>query len=249
MLIVCDAVTNPMGDGILFSIGGRGNLTVKGKGMSELAGNLRKFAERQLATLDLLPDYLKSVVEHWNDIFFSSIPMLPFVVWWYLGDPPMAIKVIVFLWVFVLAGYYAWRKEHAVAPLFRSWIPDMTITPTGRLFVGVQIFNLGPPTTIQTWQAGFERSDGGHNYLSDRMLVEDEDLTAPSNIRGKNLRHDYRLLATGEMREGWIAFDVGPQVDDQGARVMRSVTLMLTDTFEHTHEISTMPAWARKLEK
>ena len=238
-----------MGDGILFSIGGRGNLTVKGKGMSELAGNLRKFAERQLATLDLLPDYLKSVVEHWNDIFFSSIPMLPFVVWWYLGSPPMAIKVIVFLWVFVLAGYYAWRKEHAVAPLFEivdSRHDDYPYwSPIRR------------SADLQSWAAHnnsdlasrFQRSDGGHNYLSDRMLVEDEDLTAPSNIRGKNLRHDYRLLATGEMREGWIAFDVGPQVDDQGARVMRSVTLMLTDTFEHTHEISTMPAWARKLEK
>src|SRR5271155_206006 len=125
------------------------------KSMPELLANLRKFTERQFESLDLLPDYLSAVIEHWNDIFFSSLPMLPFVVWWYLGDPPMAIKVIVFLWVFVLAGYYAWRKEHAVAPLFRSWIPDMTITPTGRLFVGGQIFNLGPPTTIQTWQAGF----------------------------------------------------------------------------------------------
>ena len=52
--------------------------------MSELAENLLKFAKQRLGTMVLLPDYLKSVIAHWNDIFFSSIPMLPFVVWWYL---------------------------------------------------------------------------------------------------------------------------------------------------------------------
>ncbi len=161
--------------------------------MSELLANLRKFAKRQFETLDLLPNYLSAVIEHWNDIFFSSIPMLPFIAWWYLGDPPMAIKVIVFLWVFVLAGYYAWRKEYVVAPLFRSWIPDMTVTPQGRLFVGMHIINVGPPTSIQTWRAVFQRSDGSQYYVSDRMFVEEDDVIAPGNIRGQNLRHDHRL--------------------------------------------------------
>src|SRR5271156_2447923 len=125
--------------------------------MSELAENLWKFAKQRLATLDLLSVYLEAVVAHWNDIFFSSIPMLPFVAWWYLGDPPMAIKVIVFLWVFVLAGYYAWRKEHSVAPRFNCWIPDMTVSSNGRVFVGLEIVNLGPPTSIHTWYGGYKR--------------------------------------------------------------------------------------------
>ena len=213
--------------------------------MSELFEHLWHFAKRQWETLDLLPDYLSSVIEHWNDIFFSSIPMLPFVAWWYLGDPPMAIKVIVFLWVFILAGYYAWRKEYVVAPLFRSWIPNMVGTPEGRLFVGMQIINMGPPTSIQTWQGGFERSDGSHFRFSDQYFVEGENIVAPSNIRGQNLRHDHQLLATGEIREGWLAFDVGSDADAV-AIVMRTLTLTLTDAFENQHEISTLAAWAHR---
>jgi len=215
--------------------------------MPELLANLRKFTERQFESLDLLPDYLSAVIEHWNDIFFSSLPMLPFVVWWYLGDPPMAIKVIVFLWVFVLAGYYAWRKEYAVAPLFRSWTPDMVTTSEGRLFVGMQIINMGPPTSIQTWQGGFTRSDGSEANFSGRYFVQDENVVAPENIRGQNLVHDHRLLATGEIREGWLAYDIGSQVDAGAAAVMmRTLTLSFTDAFEHQHEIATQAAWARR---
>lgn len=161
----------------------------------------------------------------------------------------MWVTVPAFFWAFLIAGYYVWRKEHVVAPRFKSWIPDMTVSPAGRLFVGMQIVNLGPPTSIHTWQAGFEKSDGGHVYLSDRMLVEDEDIAVPGNIRGNNLRHDYRLFATGETREGWIAFDVGSLSDNDAARAMRTVLLIFTDAFDNQHEISTVPPWARELEK
>ena len=56
-----------------------------------LAENLWEFAKQRLRTLDLLPDYLKSIIAHWNEIFFLSIPTLP-VAWWYLGEPPMWIR-------------------------------------------------------------------------------------------------------------------------------------------------------------
>jgi hypothetical protein len=220
--------------------------------MSEptLARNLLEFAKQRFRTLDLLSDYLRAVIAQWNDIFFLSIPALPFVAWWYLGDPPMSIRIGVFLWILVVAGYYAWRTEHlkVVAQHFKSWISDTAIVE-GRAFIGLRIVNVGPPTSIHTWQAGFERSDGGHNYLSDRMLVEDENLAAPNNIRGKNLRRDYRLLETGETREGWIAFDVGPVSNDDAVRVLKTVSLIFTDAFDNHHEISTMPPWVRKLER
>jgi hypothetical protein len=62
----------------------------------------------------LFPEYLKAIIGHWNEIFFLSIPTLPFVAWWYLGDPPIWIRVAVFLWVLVIAGYYAWRRDHLI---------------------------------------------------------------------------------------------------------------------------------------
>ncbi len=76
-----------------------------------LLENLWAFAEQRFQTLDLFQEYLKSVIVHWNDTFFLSIPVLPFVIWWYLGEPPMWVRLIVFGGVFLSAGYYAWRKE------------------------------------------------------------------------------------------------------------------------------------------
>ena len=60
---------------------------------STFLANLVAFAKRHLSTLDLFPEYLHSIIGHWNDIFFLSIPMLPFVAWWYLGEPPMWLRV------------------------------------------------------------------------------------------------------------------------------------------------------------
>jgi hypothetical protein len=76
-----------------------------------LSQNLWAFARKRGQTLDLFPEYLESVIAHWNDLFFLSLPTLPFVLWWYLGEPPMLVRVIVFGGVFLSAGYYAWRRE------------------------------------------------------------------------------------------------------------------------------------------
>src|SRR6266571_2780675 len=105
--------------------------------------------EGHAKTLDLLPEYTRAVYTQWNDYLWGEIPVAPIVIWWMLGNPPMWVIIPAFFWAFLIAGYYVWRKEHVVAPLFRSWIPDMALDKDGRLFVGMQIINLGPPTSIQ----------------------------------------------------------------------------------------------------
>ena len=218
--------------------------------MSELLANLRRFAKRQFETRDLLPDYLTSVVEHWNDIFFSSIPMLPFVVWWYLGDPPMAIKVIVFLWVFILAGYYAWRSERLknVSDDFRCWIYGMTVSgdetaallgdQSTKLFVGLRVVNVGPQTSIHTWQGGYRIHGRGISF-SDQYFHRGEFGNLPDLIRGNNLHGDIRLFSQGETREGWVAIPAGDNPDFNVIReIMDTVSLGFTDAFDHYHEVS-----------
>jgi hypothetical protein len=51
------------------------------------------------------------------------------------------------------------------------------------------------------------------------------------------------------MVEGWIALDIGQQSDEVAAKTMRTISLTFTDSFEHAHEISTVPKWARELDK
>jgi hypothetical protein len=82
--------------------------------MSEptLLRDLWAFTKQKLRTLESFPEYLEAIIQGWNDLFFLSIPTLPFIAWWYLGDPPMAIRIFVFIWVLVFAGYYAWRTDH-----------------------------------------------------------------------------------------------------------------------------------------
>ena len=60
----------------------------QGEAMPErtLLENLWAFAEQRFQTLDLFQEYLKSVIVHWNDTFFLSIPVLPFVVWCCIGN-------------------------------------------------------------------------------------------------------------------------------------------------------------------
>jgi hypothetical protein len=227
-----------------------------GVAMSELAENLLKFAKQRLGTMVLLPDYLKSVIAHWNDIFFSSIPMLPFVVWWYLGEPPMAIKAIVFLWVFVAAGYYAWREEHLkhVSDDFNCWIYAGATDPTAqllgarsiRVFIGLRIVNVGPQSSIHTWQVSYNKSgQTGRTHLADGMLVTGEIGNLPDLIRGQNLHGDIRLLATGETREGWIAFDVGEN-DGSDPEILTNVSLGFTDAFDKFHEVTQLSGWRRE---
>jgi hypothetical protein len=88
---------------------------------------MREWLKSRRRSLALLPDYLRAVIQHWNDILFLSIPTFPFVVWWFVGSPPMWLIIFIFIWVFLVAGYYAWRAERV------RFLPKMTFaTPPFR---------------------------------------------------------------------------------------------------------------------
>jgi hypothetical protein len=198
-------------------------------------------------TLDLLPEYARSVYGQWNDYFWGEIPVAPIVLWYLLGNPPMWVTIPAFFWAFLIAGYYVWRKDHAAVPHFSCWISDMIIVGS-RVFVGLKIINVGPPASIPIWQAIYRTSSGKGIGLSDRSLLEDANITAPLGIHGENLRRDLRILATGETREGWIAFDtIGPSSTDDQLNVIHTLSLQFTDAFGYQHEISTLPASTRKI--
>jgi hypothetical protein len=76
---------------------------------------MAKFAEWLISrrrTLDLVRVYLRAVIARWNDILWLSLPTFPFIIWWFLGSPPMWLVFLVLLWIFIVAGYYTWRADH-----------------------------------------------------------------------------------------------------------------------------------------
>jgi hypothetical protein len=99
----------------------------------------------RLRTFDLLPDYLRVVIGHWNDILWGSIPTFPFVIWWFLGSPPVWLVTIIFIWVLLVAGYYAWRKEH----LAISTIPSSHPVLVGAMATSYKPAKDGNQTLVQ----------------------------------------------------------------------------------------------------
>ena len=59
-------------------------------------------------------EYWDELVRQWNKhLFETSSPFgVAFLVWWYTGSPPVTFVLCVLIWVFLLAGYYAWRGEY-----------------------------------------------------------------------------------------------------------------------------------------
>jgi hypothetical protein len=64
--------------------------------------------------LDHARDYWDTLVKQWNEhLFETTSPVgVAFIVWWITGSPPVTFVLCVLVWVFLLAGYYAWREEH-----------------------------------------------------------------------------------------------------------------------------------------
>jgi hypothetical protein len=96
---------------------------------------LSDWAVARIRTFDLLPDYLRTVLKLWNDVFWASLPTFPFVLWWMFDSPPMWIVVGIFIWVFIVAGYYAWREDHLrlvpkITLMFENREPFVQTTPT-----------------------------------------------------------------------------------------------------------------------
>jgi hypothetical protein len=210
---------------------------------------IARWYEQHAQTFDLFPDYIKAIYSRWHDYLWGAPLLAPIIVWYLLGHPPMWVIGWTFVSALLVAGYYAWREEHlkATTRRFKSWIPDMAID-NGRLFISLRIVNLGPPTSINTWQAGYKKGGQGRNHLNERFFLESDEISeVPENIHGQNLKRDYRRFETGETREGWIAFDVGPLSKDDAISITSTVSLQFTDAFDHRHEISFLQEFARKI--
>jgi len=146
--------------------------------------------------------------------------------------------------LFLFAAYFAWREEYLKASRdeFRSQITGMVALPfetsaktiAYHIFVSLRISNLGPPVSVHTWQAGYLTANGGRTWLVHGLLYEGERDGRPADVRGKNLRDDHAILATGESREGWIGFDA----DSSQENVLRGISLLFTDAFENHHDVS-----------
>ncbi len=84
---------------------------------------------------------------------------------------------------------------------FKSQIGDMTLID-GRLFVQVQISNIGPPTSILRWQGGYRGKDGWGVAFTENFFIDGE-APADAHVHGVNLLRDRRLLQTGETLEAF----------------------------------------------
>jgi hypothetical protein len=219
--------------------------------MDQRLQDVLRWFRRRAKTLDLLPEFVGAVYSRWNDYLWGELPVAPVVIWWIFGNPPMWVTVPVFLWAFLIACYYVWRKERLrnVSDNFRCSIyaaasessrnVNSSNAALARLFVGLRIVNVGPQTSIHTWQIHY-RNKGRGRGLAHGLLYGGETAPPSPDIRGHNLRDDIRLLATGETREGWIAFDIG---NDDFSEIMQSISVGFTDAFDSFHEITHLSGW------
>jgi hypothetical protein len=170
-----------------------------------LAENLWAFARGRFQALGLLPDYLEAVIAHWNDIFFLSIPALPFVLWWYLGEPPMAVRLFVFGWVFLFAGYFAWRKESLenrssleitldrIRPFFGHHASGEAYSA---LYLVLAIWNsTGQPTIVTDWRVAIPALG---MVLTPYQALSDDEISTKPILPGARCFCELRLTLTKE---------------------------------------------------
>ncbi|MGB3552496.1 MAG: hypothetical protein WA993_17585, partial [Candidatus Binatus sp.] len=172
---------------------------------ANLLQNLLALFKRRASTLDLFPDYLESVIAQWNDLFFLSIPALPFVVWWYLGEPPMWIKAPVFVWIFLTAGYYAWRKEAAenrqtVAITVNRVEPHFGHYMQGETYVMVSlrmaVWNgTDKPTIVTNWRVAIPELD----ILREPEVFSDDEISTHPIAPGARSFCTLRVLAKRQL--------------------------------------------------
>jgi len=219
---------------------------------------LRRWVAARSRTFDLFGDYIKAVYKRWNDYFWNALIIAPIVLWWMLGNPPVWLVVSAFVWALLVAGYFAWREEHLknVSDDFRCWIYAMTVSgdetaallgdQSTNLFIGLRIVNVGPQTSIHTWQGGYRIHGRGIGF-ADQFFHRGEFEKLPDLIGGSNLHDDIRLFSQGETREGWVAIPAGDNPDFNVIReIMDTVSLAFTDAFDHFHEVSVSQELRRK---
>jgi hypothetical protein len=215
---------------------------------SEWSNKIKAWLLERQPQLDLARPYWDALVEQWNKhLFETTSPIVVlFLIWWFIGAPPVTLVVFVVVWMFLLAGYYAWREERLknLSDNFRCWIYTMTC---GReendspllLFVGLRLSNIGPPTSIHTWQGGYRVAGKGvafTEYYFRRGFVK----RLPDEIHGNNLNGDMNLFAQGETREGWVAIVVEGSTfaSDAVIQIMQTIHLEFMDSSGHLHAVS-----------
>lgn len=69
---------------------------------------------RQFGKLVLLPDYFRVLAKEWLNILFGeTLVGIGFLLWWALAGPSNAKLIVVFVAAMFVAGFYAWRADHA----------------------------------------------------------------------------------------------------------------------------------------
>lgn len=211
-----------------------------------------KWLRKRVESLDLFVDYVQAVYHRWHDYLWGELLVAPVIIWWMASSsengPPIKLVIAAFVWAGLIAGYYAWRDERLknIVPRFKCWIPVMALRE-GRLFVSIRITNIGPPTSILSWQAGYRNAEGGRNWLTNEMFAGDDRILPPDAIRGTNLKGDYGRFETGTTREGWLAMDVGPMATSDDARhILESVSIQFIDALDdRPQEVPMLASWQK----
>jgi hypothetical protein len=217
---------------------------------------IRAWLLKRQPQLDLARPYWDELVKQWNaHLFETTSPVgVLFLIWWFVGAPPVTLVIFVVVWVFLLAGYYAWREERLknLSDNFRCWIYGMTCGREGAespllLFVGLRLSNVGPQTSIHTWQGGYRIAGRGIAF-TEHFFRRGSVLPLPDGIHGHNLNGDMSLFAQGETREGWVAIVVegSTSVSDAVIQIMRTIHLEFTDSSGHLHAVSQLTDLMRK---
>jgi hypothetical protein len=75
---------------------------------------LRTWLIGQFEKLLLMPDYFRALAKEWLNILFGeTLVGIGFLIWWALGAPTNHALIVVFVIAMFVAGYYAWRSDHA----------------------------------------------------------------------------------------------------------------------------------------
>jgi hypothetical protein len=216
--------------------------------MPQRLQNILDWFQNHAKTLDLLPEYTRSVYARWNDYLWGELPVAPVVIWWIFGSPPMWVVVPTFFWAFLIAGYYVWRGEHLklVAPTRAmlgtiQGLSIMRVDRGHRMYLNIRIVNRGPSTAIYDWKARHVNANGANNYVPENVFETPE--LGPDGKPGGNLLHDERIMVTGDVRSGWLAFRLSS--DDVRrileGRVDQNVHLSFVDAFGKRHQVSMFP--------
>src|ERR1700722_10520311 len=78
-----------------------------------MLNRIARYFRTQFQTFNLLGVYFRSIVQRWHDVLWgASTIAFAFVLWWFLGNPPVWAIALYLVAVMFISGYYAWRADH-----------------------------------------------------------------------------------------------------------------------------------------